>query len=624
MTPMTTPNTTPPAPSLSALETSYPIDSVLSAAREMFGDGVSVWARNEQWTCVASAEETAPGSDAYGETAGLAEAFDEVHETGRPFVFAEAAARSAVAFSPRISGSTPVVVVVPLEQTGQRLLEVLAGAFAVTVGQQQLYDETCEERDAYLHELGKDFEQMTCLYALAERLQHSDLSHSLEEVAEGVSSQLRRAIGAEELIFIPAVKNGGPSGDDGSGGDDGPDVGPFALRAGQTAIGQETCRRLVERYSSAADDDPVVKNWQANCPQAEDFPGVECFILAQIVKQSSFMGWLLAVNRCGNAANAGEEAKSPVPMSDDRYFGTVEASLIRTAATFLASHGRNAELYEVTCRAKTQAEAASRAKSEFLANLSHEIRTPLNAVMGYSEILIEECRDDTSLEFLQIVKRNAEGLLGVLTATLELAEIDIEGKTTVERRACSPLGLVADALAQVKPDADAKGLSFDTEFVPPVPETIHTAPDRLRRILLNIAANAVKFTERGGVRLVTRVQSEATAGPMIVFEVIDTGIGITKQQAAEVFEPFVQADGSNTRQFGGVGLGLTISRRLARLLGGDVTIDSTPGVGSTFRVAIPTGCLDGASVSDASAGVVGFVPEAEIYAPQSPCELPPQ
>ena len=245
-----------------------------------------------------------------------------------------------------------------------------------------------------------------------------------------------------------------------------------------------------------------------------------------------------------------------------------------------------------TARAAT---AATRAKSEFLANMSHEIRTPMTAILGFADVLLE-CGDlenapPERIEAARTIKRNGEYLIRIINDILDLSKVEA-GKMVVERTTCRLCKLVADVASLVKVKADGKGLSFDVEYTGAVPETIQTDPTRLRQILINLIGNAIKFTEIGGVRLVTRFFGDQEQ-PAIRFDVLDTGIGMTAEQTSKLFQPFTQADSSTTRQFGGTGLGLTISKRFAQLLGGDITVESKPGEGSVFRVTVATGPLDG-------------------------------
>ncbi len=243
---------------------------------------------------------------------------------------------------------------------------------------------------------------------------------------------------------------------------------------------------------------------------------------------------------------------------------------------------------ETLAEALQQAQAADRAKSEFLANMSHEIRTPMTAILGYADILA--AGDDAGAsavsraEALHTIRRNGTHLLQVIGDILDLSKIEA-GKFMLEQVPCSPVELLREVIRLMQIRAEAKGLSLSLVFEGPIPKSIHTDPLRLRQILINIVGNAIKFTETGGVRVAVRMVVEP-AGKRFVCTVADSGVGISPRQIERLFQPFTQADTSTARRHGGTGLGLAISKRLAIMLGGDVTVDSTPGAGSTFRVSI--------------------------------------
>ena len=240
--------------------------------------------------------------------------------------------------------------------------------------------------------------------------------------------------------------------------------------------------------------------------------------------------------------------------------------------------------------ARAEAETANVAKSEFLANMSHEIRTPMTAILGFAEILETNIIKPDNVEAIRTIKRNGEHLLEIINDILDLSKIEA-GKIIVERTECSPHQLVADVASLMRMRAQAKGLSLHVEFQGPLPETAMLDAVRLRQILINLVGNAVKFTETGKVRLVTQLVGLDGGEPQLQFDVIDEGIGMSKAQMSNLFKPFTQADTSTTRKFGGTGLGLTISKRLAQVLGGDITPAGIPGKGCTFRVTIAIGSL---------------------------------
>ena len=239
--------------------------------------------------------------------------------------------------------------------------------------------------------------------------------------------------------------------------------------------------------------------------------------------------------------------------------------------------------------------AANQAKTEFLANMSHEIRTPMTAILGFSELFLgEEDAPHTRQErthALSTIKRNGEYLLQLINDILDLSKIEA-GRLDIERITCSPMNVVADVASLMSVRANAKGLPLEIEYASAIPASILCDPMRLRQILINLVGNALKFTETGRVRLVTQFVQDAGSPARLQFDVIDTGIGMTREQSSRLFLPFTQADASTTRKFGGTGLGLAISQRLAELLGGHITVRSVPGKGSTFSLSVPTGATD--------------------------------
>ena len=243
---------------------------------------------------------------------------------------------------------------------------------------------------------------------------------------------------------------------------------------------------------------------------------------------------------------------------------------------------------------RQRAEDANLSKSEFLANMSHEIRTPMTAIMGYAELLMDEINDDESperrIKDVQIIKRNGTHLLSIIDDILDLSKIEA-GKLSVESISCSPMAIVEEVVSLMQVRIQAKGLTLEVSYETLVPVRIQTDPTRLRQILVNLVGNAIKFTEIGCVRLITRLVPGNT--PHLEFDVVDVGIGMSPEQQDRLFKPFVQADTTMTRRYGGTGLGLTICKRLAKILGGDVCIvESTLGKGTRFRVTVATGPLD--------------------------------
>lgn len=242
---------------------------------------------------------------------------------------------------------------------------------------------------------------------------------------------------------------------------------------------------------------------------------------------------------------------------------------------------------------KKAAEAANVAKTEFLARMSHEIRTPMNAILGFADVLRRGMDSDPHerQDYLNIIHSSGEHLLDLINDILDLSKIEA-GRLQVELITESPLKIVSDVISVLKVRADEKSIGLKHEIQGEVPETIQTDPVRLRQMITNLVGNSIKFTSKGGVKVVTRlIRQHGT--PKLVFDVVDTGIGIPTERIEQIFDPFTQADSSVTRHFGGTGLGLAISRRLAQALGGDIRVASELGKGSVFSVTIDTGDLTG-------------------------------
>ncbi len=257
---------------------------------------------------------------------------------------------------------------------------------------------------------------------------------------------------------------------------------------------------------------------------------------------------------------------------------------------------------DVTVRVETEralreatdtAQAANDTKSEFLATVSHELRTPLTAILGYAELLAmpesDSLPNEQRREMVETIRRSGQHLLSVINDVLDLSRIEA-GRLQVESLDCRPVELIDEAFELMRPTAQEKGLTLERTYDTPVPTRIMTDPTRVRQVLVNLLGNALKFTPEGGVSAHIRWEANAPTGPQLVIEMTDTGIGVTPEEASRLFERFSQAHSSTARRFGGSGLGLRISRELARLLGGDVELSSsTPGAGTTFRVSIATG-----------------------------------
>ncbi len=306
-------------------------------------------------------------------------------------------------------------------------------------------------------------------------------------------------------------------------------------------------------------------------PEDVDGPGYEDFWAA--LRRGEFQS-----SQYRRLARGGREVwlqatYHPILDADGRLI-----KILKLATDVTELHGIEVALRE----AKDRAEHAAAARSTFLANMSHEIRTPMNAVIGFTELLLNTRLDGLQRSHLQTVRGAARSLLGLLNDILDTAKLE-RGAMSLEARDFSLPQLVGQVTASLQVGAQSKGLDLSVDYRPTLGVYFRGDEMRLQQVLVNLVGNAIKFTERGQVRIVLAQEGEG----MVHIAVHDTGIGIAPDRQQHIFDPFAQADVSMSRRFGGTGLGTTIARQLTELMGGRISLESTPGVGSVFHIRLP-------------------------------------
>jgi hypothetical protein len=301
----------------------------------------------------------------------------------------------------------------------------------------------------------------------------------------------------------------------------------------------------------------------------------------------------LAVERMAEQAEA--RAVKVRQQNQLRFGLTAFMALLTAAFAMLALHQvrqlrqRRAALESLArslAQARHDAEAASRAKSAFLANMSHEIRTPFHGLMGMLSLLRETGLNAKQIDFLRTATESADHLLVILNDILDMSQLE-SGRLTLAPTSLDLRALLREVEALMRPQAVAKQLSLHLDVAPDLPERVTADATRLKQILFNLLANAIKFSDRGEVVLDVRLHGRVEGGHELVFSVVDHGIGIDEATLAQLFSRFAQGDSSRSRRHGGTGLGLEISRNLARLMHGDITVTSRPGDGSRFVLTLP-------------------------------------
>ena len=271
--------------------------------------------------------------------------------------------------------------------------------------------------------------------------------------------------------------------------------------------------------------------------------------------------------------------------------GTLETSgMLGIALGLYFSQNLLRQQLERSKKAEKAALEAGRLKSEFLANMSHEIRTPMNVIMGMTELTLDTELHSKQRRYLDMVKNSANSLLTIINDILDFSKIEA-GKLDLEPIEFNLVETLGEVAKTLRARASQKGLDLSCRIQPSVPEFLVADPTRLRQILVNLVGNAIKFTERGEVRIQVKLNSESESEVGLHFAVSDTGIGIPKEQQQLIFASFAQADGSTTRRFGGTGLGLAISSQLVSLMGGRIWAESDVGEGSTVHFTARAGLV---------------------------------
>lgn len=402
--------------------------------------------------------------------------------------------------------------------------------------------------------IGESFEELSLLYEMTENLRGSS---SAAELARLVLDWMIEILPAEQAVIV--IHN--------------QDFEPLLQSYGRKHVDSDSFCRLIEHLQPDQQDSPLVLNEETTRDESWPFPDIRELIIVPLRTDNRNTGWLAVVNHASGG-----------------WFGTTQARLLHAAATILGTR----VLFEEVAALREVSEAASASKSAFLSNVSHEFRTPLNGILSFSRLLLDRLCDEDSLDHDCAVTINecAERLFELVDDVVEFSKLD-GGNITVSPIPFRLDEVVTQVVSTLGSRAMSKGLRLEYVNDPGQRVIVHNDPVLVRQVLNILVRNAIKFTETGGIQIISRV-SVSGDGWRLSLAVHDTGIGISEEKQNMIFDPFVQADSSLTRSYGGLGLGLTICKRIAFLLGGDLTVESRPGSGSVFTLEID------ASIADAS------------------------